>query len=245
MNPYTESTTFTGAQAPPWRLRLSTCSLLLACLLLPASQALAHPHYFVKVDVRLQLDEQGRLQSLQQDWYFDEMVSAILLDDMQTLLPGRPPQNVLDQESQRLFRDLRPYDFYSHLRLDGEALSLPEPDHQLRITHPLADAPEVPILKYTLTFEWSEPVSLWDQTLQWSVYDPTYYAAYHHRSADSIRIVSGPQSQCRQSLKQPQPNQAMTAYALSLDKTQRDSQGLGQHFAEQVDIHCQPADSPG
>lgn len=207
-----------------------------------------HPHYWVEVGFEFELDGQGKLKAIKQQWQFDEFVSAILLDDMDTIVPGYPPMAVLANESQRMVKDLAPFNYYSHVSVNQQEINLSAPtSHYLKITNaefPANSAPRPPVKLLTLVmrFEIPNPIDLNRKDLEVQVYDPTYYSAFSYTPIDSILLTKNSNLQCEKSIALPNPDASMMSYAFSLDQGQRETQGLGQHFAETLKITCQQLD---
>lgn len=224
------------------RLLLIAVAMLLSGY---STLVLAHPHYWVSVQVDVELDAQGRVLAIQEEWHFDDFVSAILLDEMESIVPGRPPLSVLASESKRIVTDLKPFNYYSHFSTGGTKLEVPDPvSHFLKVVEsgqgPIHQPkPATNLLVLTMRFEWPQPLELGDEGLTVSVYDPTYYASFNHQSVEQVRVSSPASLQCNKTVTLPNPDDSMIAYAFSLDQNQRDTEGLGQHFAEVVDIQCQ------
>lgn len=225
--------------------KLTSTVLLLTSSLLPVTTAQAHPHYWVTVQWTLELDSQGKLYAMEQRWLFDDMVSAVLLDGMAALVPGRPPASELKAESQRMVKDLAPYDYYTHVWLDNKPLLIPEPvSHGLSLVEGEESSvfnprPSPHLVQLHLRFEWSQPQPVLGRELRGATYDPTYYASLNMKTLDNLTLKTPGNIQCEPSLTPPSPDESMVAYAFSLDKNQRDSQGLGEHFAERLVIECE------
>lgn len=189
----------------------------------------------------MDIDKNGRLIAIEQRWEFDEFVSAILLESMDTIVPGNPPMATLADESQRMVKDLAPFHYYSHLSINGKKTKITAPaSHYLKaiktnLSENGTPRPPVNLLSLIMRFEFPEPLPVENNTLQLEVYDPTYYAAFSFTSNSSTQN-SNPQ--CKRQITLPKPNDAMIAYAFSLDKNQRDTGGLGANFAERLTLNC-------
>lgn len=209
-----------------------------------------HPHYWVEVGFKFEFNTQGQLKAIEQEWQFDEFVSAILLDDMDTVVPGYPPMTVLANESQRMVADLAPFNYYSHLSVNQKKIKIPAPSsHYLKITEAslpenASPRPPVKLLSLVMRFEMSKPIELNGNDLEIKVYDPTYYSAFNYSPVDSILLSKASNLQCKKAINLPSPDASMMAYAFSLDQGQLDTQGLGEHFAETLKISCQTSGTP-
>mgnify|MGYP000462819759 CR=1 FL=1 len=107
---------------------------LLACFLslLPAAQAVAHPHVFVDTTLRVVLDDNQRVTGIELHWAYDEFFTLMLLEDM-----GLDPDGdgVLTEDELAILQgfelDNWPEDFEGDIYLYGDgsklALGTPEP----------------------------------------------------------------------------------------------------------------------
>jgi ABC-type uncharacterized transport system substrate-binding protein len=60
----------------------------------------------------------------------------------------------------------------------------------------------------------------------------------NHLVLENIEVIGGGAIECSKRLTIPEPSEELLFYAQSLDKTQRDTDGLGANFAETVTIEC-------
>ncbi len=228
------------------RTVLSFLSLVITSCLLTTQTSYAHPHYWVEVSLTFDIDDNGKLLAIEQEWQFDEFVSTILLDEMETIVPGRPPASILQKESERIVGDLTPFNYYTELSLDHKQIPIGDPtSHFLKVvetdlSEPDRPRPPVNMLSLIMRFEFHKPLDLNAQKLALSVYDPTYYASFNFAGKEPVTLPQNPQLQCEAYLKFPTPDDSMVAYAFSLDQSQRDTGGLGKHFAEQLTVSCRP-----
>lgn len=200
-----------------------------------ASICVAHPHNWVTVRSEFDLNDSGQLVSINQIWRFDFFYSAILIaelaNDWQQPLP-----KALELEARRMVTNLKPYAYFSALSIGGRDTPLPTPD-RYRLQVVKAEGQE--FLELDMHFRLDKYPLLAGKALIWSVYDPTYYIAYSHESPDNIEIRHAGAWQCSKQLKLPEITEQLIAYAFSLDRTQRDTDGLGQAFAEKIVITCE------
>ena len=76
------------------------------------------------------------------------------------------------------------------------------------------------------------------KTLSWRVFDPAYYIDMRHQKLSQVTLHKGNDTECSTRIEQPNPSEEIIAYATSLDRSQKDTKGLGDYFAEKVLIHC-------
>ncbi len=196
----------------------------------------AHPHNWVTVRSGFDINDSGQLVSIKQIWRFDFFYSAILIaelaNDWQQPLP-----KALELEARRMVTNLKSYSYFAALSIGGRDTPLPTPDHY-RLQVVKADGQE--FLELNMHFSLDKHPPLAGNELVWSVYDPTYYIAYGHESPSNIEIRHTAAWKCSKQIKLPKITDELIAYAFSLDRTQRDTDGLGQAFAEKIVIKCEP-----
>ncbi|MDT8364810.1 MAG: DUF1007 family protein [Nitrosomonas sp.] len=195
-----------------------------------------HPHNWVTVRSEFEINDSGQLASIGQIWRFDFFYSAILIaelaNDWQQPLP-----KALELEARRMVTNLKSYGYFSALSIGGRDMALPTPN-RYRLQVIKAGGQE--FLELSMHFQLNQSPLLADNELSWSVYDPTYYIAYSHEGTDNIEIRHAAAWQCHKQRRLPEITEELIAYAFSLDRTQRDTNGLGRAFAEKIIIKCEP-----
>jgi len=196
----------------------------------------AHPHNWVTVRSEFELNDSGHLVTISQVWRFDFFYSAILIaelaNDWQQPLP-----KALELEARRMVTNLKPYGYFSVLSIGDRDTALPIPDrYRLQV---VKDG-EQECLELSMHFQLNPHLLLEGNELVWLVFDPTYYIAYSHESVSNIEIRHPTRWQCSKQLRLPEIKEELIAYAFSLDRTQRDTDGLGEAFAEKIVIRCEP-----
>lgn len=205
-------------------------SVFWALLLWLGSQSLAwgHPHSWIDMVCRPQIDAQGRLTAFKLSWLFDEFYTATLLDDAK----GQPSQTFLAELAKQSQTTLKEGHYLLHFRgrtpapsfgpVDDFSYSLFQGQLRLDFTLPLAKA-----------------VDLTRQTLDYAIYDNTYYIDMSHHAPDAIQLEGPGASRCKAIYHVPQPSAKDIEYASSLDINQQGDEGLGEVFAEWISLHCQ------
>lgn len=196
----------------------------------------AHPHNWVTTRSEFELNDAGHLVAISQVWRFDYFYSAILIaelaNDWQQSLP-----KAFELEAHRMVTNLKSYNYFSVLSLAGRDRTLPVPDrYRLQVVKDSGQE----FVELSMHFKLTPPLLLKDSELIWSVFDPTYYIAYSHEHVDNVKIHHPAGWQCGKQLRLPEITEELIAYAFSLDRTQRDTDGLGQAFAEKIVIGCRP-----
>lgn len=194
-----------------------------------ALPVVAHPHSWIDMVSRLQIDEQQRLTELHLSWLFDEFYSATVFDEAQE--KGHSQQQELALFLQDTLANLATENYLNRMTLDGKKVhfgpakegKVSVSDGQIRID-------------YTLPL--AQPLPLAGHRLQFAIYDATYYVEMLHHTERAIQLEGAGASQCQRRLQPPNPSAEQMSFALSLDKTQQGDDGLGTAFAEQIVVTC-------
>lgn len=215
------------------RWRKSALLFLLASFL--DNQALAHPHSWITLESEFTLDESARLTAIHQVWRFDAFYSMVTLADLMNEYGDL--QTGLRKASAEMVSNLQAYAYFSDLQLKGSPVELPVPVKQALVTE---NAEEGQDLALVMSFRFPEPLDLPQGQFTWRVYDPTYYIHMGHDGKDPIRFSKPDNVDCEVTLDIPEPTDELIEYAADLDRSQKNTQGLGIHFAETARIICHP-----
>ncbi len=215
---------------PRYFLKIAIIALFLSCL---GNKIQAHPHNWIALNTDFVLDDQLRLIQVKQEWEFDTYYSLMTHADL--LNEYGDEQEGLPATAERMIRNLKEYDYFSKLSLDGSNIALGIPGQYSLFTR---EKEGKFFLVLEMTFDIKPVRNIENMTLAWQVYDPTYYIAMNHASESNIRIVGGDATECAKKLEFPEPSDELVDYAQSLDRTQKDTEGLGASFAETAFITC-------
>ncbi|MBW6393220.1 DUF1007 family protein [Billgrantia antri] len=201
--------------------------------LLPAL-ALAHPHGWIDIRVRLVVDEEGRLEALHQAWRMDPFYSLVLIEELSQTEGGL--EAGLDRLGGEIRGNLKPFDYFTELRMGDDALRL-------------GDVTEYTVMErdgrveFVFLLPLAEPRTLSEQTLQYQVFDPTYYLEVVHAAEgdapddDALTVGGGLNCTTRVLPADPDPERVMEASML--DVQDQAEPGLGRHFAETGVVECE------
>ncbi|MBB3191096.1 DUF1007 family protein [Halomonas cerina] len=205
------------------------CVLSLWPLLSPA-----HPHGWVDVSVRVQMDERGRVEALHQRWRLDPFYSLLLLEELRAAQGEAPMEARLDQLGVEIRHNLSPQHYFTHVTQDGEAVELGEVDDFTTLER---DGRVVLMFRLPL----AEPLPLDQAAMHYRIYDPTYYIEVLHEAdgdtprPDALRVTGG---DCATRIIAADPDPVQVTEAASLDRTERAPEGLGRFFAETGEVRC-------
>jgi ABC-type uncharacterized transport system substrate-binding protein len=211
--------------------------LIMFLLFLLSARSEAHPHNWIQLDSTFVLDDQARLIEIKQTWAFDTYYSMMTLADA---VNEHGNETVgLKVTAERMILNLAEYKYFSNLRVNGAQITLGKPtSFALTKTSTSDDEFQRPGLELTMAFKVAPSIAIEKQTLQWQVFDPMYYIAMEHSVVNNIQVIGGDATECSTELDIPEPSEEIIKYAMQLDQTQKDTPGLGKHFAETAVIRC-------
>ena len=198
--------------------------------------ALAHPHSWISLRSEFILDKNGHLTEIHQRWNFDIYYSMMTLADV--VNEHRDQQKGLAIMAKTMAQNLAEYRYFSNLIVSGTDIPLPAP-YTYALTTRMSEGQE--ILSLQMQFKLDKPQPMQGKSVTWSVFDPTYFIDISHGKPSEIAILNQGVShsvRCLKTIEVSEPSEEVLEYAASLDRTQKDTQGLGNYFAEKVLITC-------
>ncbi|HIJ37884.1 MAG TPA: DUF1007 family protein [Rhodospirillaceae bacterium] len=157
---------------PAWRLVKFWLPLM--ALLLWQGPVQAHPHVWVDMVVTALFSE-GKVNALQEDWWFDEDFTATVLGDIRKLkgVAAARPQPLTDAEIDRLkkqaFANLANYAYFTHVWRDAQPVAIGK-----EVTS-FAAHMEGGRLSYRFTVTLAEPIDPRQHRLRIGIWDDSYY----------------------------------------------------------------------
>jgi ABC-type uncharacterized transport system substrate-binding protein len=216
-----------------WSNRLLKLIVFSFTLLWLSVSVHAHPHNWIFLNSSFVLDDNARLVQVKQAWEFDMyyslMTHADLLNEFGEEMTG------LKATADSMIRNLKDYEYFSKLSLDGSKIDLGVPKAYKLYTK---EKEGQMVLELEMTFDMASALDIENKTLAWQVFDPTYFIAMNHATENNIEIIGGNATECSKELKFPEPSDELIDYAQSLDRTQKNTDGLGASFAETAFINC-------
>ncbi len=193
----------------------------------------AHPHNWIDLKTEFVLDNQGQLIEIKQHWLFDIYYSTVKLADIASEYKSQ--QEGLRYTAIDMAKNLQDYRYFSELKTSDQLVVLPMPKYST-LDKVVREGQQQ--LMLTMHFVLDTPIPTNDDTLSWRVFDPTYYIDMKHHTSSQILIHNEQGKKCSTRIHSPKPSQELIEYAINLDRTQKDTQGLGAHFAETVFVQC-------
>jgi len=214
-------------------LTLLKAIVLLGYAVANAPQAKAHPHNWIDVVSIFVLDGQGKLQQLNQRWKFDPFYSLMTYADLMNEYGNA--KTGLSETAESMVSNLKSYQYFSELYLDDVPVEIKVPfSSSLKAYGDDADMR----LVLEMGFKFTPALDIQSKSVALRVYDPTYFIAMNHKTAENIKVTAKERFACKTSLDIPSPSQEVIDYALSLDRFQTETGGLGIHFAETALVDC-------
>ncbi|MDA7747027.1 DUF1007 family protein [Psychromonas sp.] len=216
-------------------LNLLSKPLLFAFLLLaimPLSVK-AHPHNWITVKSEFLIDEKGQLTTVREYWEFDIYFSMMTIADVMHESTVQP--NSLQLLADDMINNMESYQYFSSLKISNQTVPLGRPDKYELIINTIEGQQQLVLF---MDFQLAKPLPLNNQPLLWQVYDPTYYIDMRHHDTSQIIITNKRGNECTTTIDLAEPTQEMAEYAMSLDRSQTETQGLGKSFAEKIIIKC-------
>ncbi|MDZ7851916.1 MAG: DUF1007 family protein [Halomonas sp.] len=195
----------------------------------------AHPHGWIDLRMRLVLDDQGRLEALQQSWRLDPFYSLVVLEELEREQGGGGLEAALDQLGSEIRDNLSPQGYFTELQLGDERLGLGEVDNYTVLERDGR-------IEFVFLLPLTEPRVIEGETLSYRVFDPTYYIEVVHEAdgnepLDDALVVGGELvCETRILAAEPDPERVLEAAMLDVDDTAET--GLGRHFAETGEVVC-------
>jgi ABC-type uncharacterized transport system substrate-binding protein len=219
---------------PSWAKNLIVTALgPLAWVMLSSGPAAAHPHAWIDLKDVVLFNDEGAVAGLRVRWKFDEFYTLYAIEEFDKDGDGKPDDDQLWKLAVVNLDSLAEYDYFTYMKVDGV-----QPAYAKVTEYDTFMEDERLVLIFTVKL--LVPADPRHHTVSYAVYDPTYYIEIAHvpQSEDPISFEGPAPQGCSYKLQLPNPDEDLSLFAASLDKTQSSSDGLGAAFAEQVLIQC-------
>lgn len=196
--------------------------------------AVAHPHGWIDLSVRVITDSQGVATGLHQTWQMDPFYSLVVFEELQQV-EGASLEAGLDQLGQDIRDNLSRQHYFTDIRLDGQPLALGEVTEYTALERGGR-------LTYMFILPLASPQPLAGRALEYRVFDPSYYIEVVHEAEDNVPLESAlilngePDCALRIQPADPDPEQVLQAALLDVDE--EGEPGLGEYFAETGRVDC-------
>ncbi len=199
--------------------------------------AIAHPHAWIDYQIDVLTNEKNELVGLREHWLFDPFYTAFALKDFAaTDQAGKETKKNKDQILMDLAQDnlqnLIPYHYFTEISV-GKGKSLP-----LKPFEDVSSHLEKDQIAMTFTVRLVTPVSLKGSSVQYRIYDPSYYIAMRHQKTNPVSFEGAGGVGCRADIVTPKPDLTHLNLASSLDQKAVAPPDLGGYFAQRTTLLC-------
>lgn len=203
-----------------------------AVFLAGAEPALAHPHVFAEASMEVAVAQDGTVEALRHVWRFDDLFSATVLIEFDANADLTLDNDELEQVGAVIHESLAEFDYFQFVTADGREISMHPPE---RIMANFEDN------QLTVLFESRpvEPLRL-DGTVDFGVYDPTFYTAIDFYEDEHMTVSRLPDG-CTRTVVRPDAEEAIAQNQQSLteaffnDPTGNDFSKI---FATRLELSC-------
>ena len=211
-----------------------TCQALVVGSLLASPLAMAHPHGWIDMSVRVITNDDGAVTGLHQTWRMDPFYSLVVMEELQQV-PGTSLEQGLDQLGSEIRDNLTPQHYFTEVRVGDEPQTFGEVTEYTAMERDGR-------LTFMFILPLATPQPLSGQVLEYQVFDPTYYIEMVHEEegdepSPQALILNG-EPDCALSVLPADPDPELVMQAALLDTDEEGEPGLGRHFAETGRVDC-------
>lgn len=195
----------------------------------------AHPHGWIDIRVNVVLDDKGQLVALEQRWKMDPFYSLALIEELNRL-GATGKTEALDLMADEIQQNLTADQYNTQAEINGQRLEFGTVK-----TYELVDIDQHIVFAFTLPIE--QPTPMQGATLQYQIFEPTYFLEMLHEAdrnqpiPDALTVQGPLQCQTRIVAADPDPKLVMEAAELGIDE--QGEYGLGRYFADTGEVVCQ------
>ena len=211
-----------------------TCQALVVGSLLASPLAMAHPHGWIDMSVRVITNDDGAVTGLHQTWRMDPFYSLVVMEELQQV-PGTSLEQGLDQLGSEIRNNLTPQHYFTEGRIGDKPQTFGEVTEYTALERDGR-------LTFMFILPLTSPQPLSGQVLEYQVFDPTYYIEMVHEEegdepSPQALILNG-EPDCTLSVLPADPDPEKVLQASLLDVDEEGEPGLGRHFAETGRVDC-------
>ncbi|MEC9294630.1 MULTISPECIES: DUF1007 family protein [Halomonadaceae] len=202
--------------------------------LLASPLAMAHPHGWIDMSVRVITNDDGAVTGLHQTWRMDPFYSLVVMEELQQV-PGTSLEQGLDQLGSEIRNNLTPQHYFTEVRIGDKPQTFGEVTEYTALERDGR-------LTFMFILPLTSPQPLSGQVLEYQVFDPTYYIEMVHEEegdepSPQALILNG-EPDCTLSVLPADPDPEKVLQASLLDVDEEGEPGLGRHFAETGRVDC-------
>ena len=204
-----------------------------AFLLAGTASALAHPHVFAEASLEVAVDDEGMVTALRHVWRFDDLFSATVMLEFDANADLVLDNEELETVGAVIHESLAEFGYFQFVTAGGKDVEMHAPD---RIMANFQDNQLIILFESRPT----RPLKL-DGTVDFGVYDPTFYTAIDFYEDEHLQVTGLPES-CTRAVIRPDADEAIAQNQQSLtDAFFNDPSGVdySKIFATRLELNCQ------
>jgi ABC-type uncharacterized transport system substrate-binding protein len=195
--------------------------------LLAATQANAHPHVWVTMKSEIVYGPDGAATGIRHAWTFDDMFSTFATQGLASKEKGKFTREELAPLAEVNVTSLKEFDYFTQARQNGKKAELNAPvDYYLVFDNGLLT------LNFTLPFK--TPAKA--QSLDFEVYDGTYFVDFSFAEKDPATLVGAP-ADCKVAIARPGEAPAQ-GKGESFFSNLAPNSNFGAQFANKIAVKC-------
>jgi ABC-type uncharacterized transport system substrate-binding protein len=196
-----------GARRRRSGLRPVTVLLGVLASLGAVAPAAAHPHVFANATVEIVAGPDGRLVSLHNGWWMDELFSSSVLVDFDKNGDGALDKDELAAIGKQVGSSIAEWSYYTFVTQNGAKVALTAPP-TLGVTY---DAQKGQ-LRFSFEMKPAQPLTLKGSTTTVTNFDDTYFVAFDFTGGDKAFSVKNLPKACTTTTAAPTPDQAAKSW---------------------------------
>jgi len=209
---------------------LAMATLFVITLAVLPERIQAHPHVWIELETRPVMDSANRVKGLEVYWLFDLFYTAFVVKEMRTEGFGIDEEKLLALGRSNL-ENLRPFDYFTDLRLDGGKL-------EIATVERFETGFEAGKLWMRFIVPLAEPIDPRTGRFSYAVFDPTYYIDIAYAEPAQARLDDALAADCRANVEEAAPTSEAISLAQALDRGATGPETLGEMFAQRVRLEC-------
>jgi ABC-type uncharacterized transport system substrate-binding protein len=195
--------------------------------LFAVTQASAHPHVWVTMKSEIVYGADGTATGIRHAWTFDDMFSTFATQGLASKEKGRFTREELAPLAEVNVTSLKEFDYFTKARANGKNAELNAPvDYYLEFNDSLLT------LNFTLPFK--APAKA--QSLDFEVYDGSYFVSFAFAEKEPAKLVGAP-AQCTLTVAKPGEAPAQGKGESFFNNLSPDS-NFGAQFANKIAVKC-------
>lgn len=212
------------------RFALHAAAILAA--LLVATPARVHPHVFAEARLDVDVDPTGHVTSLKHLWRFDDVFSSTVLVEFDRNADLELSDAELQEVSRTVYDSIGEFGYFQVVTANGKDVPMKKPDELIATF-------EDNQLIILFEAEPEEPLKL-SGTVDFGVYDPTFYTAIEFVE-DEQMAVDGLPANCARAVIRPDPDEALAQNQQALTEeffSDPSGNDLSKIFATRLELSC-------